>query len=90
MQRATQVPVVHSVSFGYDDLDEWKASCGYGGKVEGHIYGRNTNPTVAVLRGEAEDSGRGPRPRPASRPAWPRSATPLFTLLELGHAAWSR
>ena len=22
-QRSTQVPVVHSVSFGYDDVDEW-------------------------------------------------------------------
>lgn len=41
---ATQVPVVHSVSFGYDDFDEW-----YGvavGERPGHIYGRNTNPTV--------------------------------------------
>ena len=47
VQRATQVPVVHSVSFGYDDVDEW-----YGvaiGEREGHIYGRNTNPTVAVF-----------------------------------------
>ena len=23
LQGATQVPVVHSVSFGYDDMDEW-------------------------------------------------------------------
>ena len=23
MQGATQVPVVHSVSFGYHDVDEW-------------------------------------------------------------------
>ena len=22
-ERSTQVPVVHSVSFGYDDMDEW-------------------------------------------------------------------
>jgi cystathionine gamma-synthase len=44
MQRATQVPVVHSVSFGYRDLDEWMDVAL--GKAEGHIYGRNTNPTV--------------------------------------------
>lgn len=47
MERATQVPVVNSVSFGYDDFDTW-----YGvavGEREGHIYGRNTNPTVAVF-----------------------------------------
>ena len=44
MQGATQVPVVHSVSFGYDDMDEWMQVAL--GKKEGHIYGRNTNPTV--------------------------------------------
>ena len=46
-QRATQVPVVHSVSFGYDDLDEWLA-VGQG-QASGHIYGRNTNPTVQAF-----------------------------------------
>ncbi len=43
-QRATQIPVVHSVSFGYQDLDQWQNVAL--GKEEGHIYGRNTNPTV--------------------------------------------
>jgi len=47
LDRATQVPVVHSVSFGYDDLDEWMDVAL--GKAPGHIYGRNTNPTVAVF-----------------------------------------
>lgn len=47
MQGATQVPVVHSVSFGYDDLDVWRDVAL--GKTEGHIYGRNTNPTTAVF-----------------------------------------
>lgn len=40
----TQVPVVHSVSFGYDDYDDWLAVAK--GERPGHIYGRNTNPTV--------------------------------------------
>ena len=44
LQGATQVPVVHSVSFGYRDLDEWLAVAL--GEKAGHIYGRNTNPTV--------------------------------------------
>ena len=44
LQGATQVPVVHSVSFGYKDLDEWQAVAL--GEKPGHIYGRNTNPTV--------------------------------------------
>lgn len=43
-QRSTQVPVVHSVSFGYGDVDEWQDVAL--GKAPGHIYGRNTNPTV--------------------------------------------
>jgi cystathionine gamma-synthase len=47
VDRATQVPVVHSVSFGYTDLDEWIDVAL--GNAEGHIYGRNTNPTVAVF-----------------------------------------
>ena len=47
MQNATQVPVVHSVSFGYRDVDEWLQVAL--GQKAGHIYGRNTNPTVQVF-----------------------------------------
>ncbi|MFZ3579791.1 cystathionine gamma-synthase family protein [Virgibacillus sp. DJP39] len=57
---ATQVPVVFSVAYGYDDIDEWYDVAV--GKKKGHIYGRNTNPTVQafedkikILEG-AEDS----------------------------------
>jgi cystathionine gamma-synthase len=46
-KRSTQVPVVHSVSFGYDDLDVWYQVAR--GEEIGHIYGRNTNPTVDVF-----------------------------------------
>jgi cystathionine gamma-synthase len=45
--RSTQVPVVHSVSYGYHDLDEWYEVAL--GKQAGHIYSRNTNPTVDVF-----------------------------------------
>ena len=44
---ATQVPVVHSVAFGYDDLDVWRDVAL--GRAEGHIYSRNTNPTVRAF-----------------------------------------
>ncbi|MFQ3545950.1 cystathionine gamma-synthase family protein [Halobacillus rhizosphaerae] len=44
---ATQVPVVHSVSFGYEDMDEWYEVAI--GNKPGHIYGRNTNPTVQAF-----------------------------------------
>lgn len=47
LDRATQVPVVHSVGFGYDNFDEWHAVAT--GEAPGHIYGRNTNPTVSVF-----------------------------------------
>lgn len=47
LDRATQVPVVHSVAFGYPNVEEWYDVAT--GAAEGHIYGRNTNPTVAVF-----------------------------------------
>ena len=47
MQGATQVPIVHSVSFGYRDMDEWLQVAI--GQKEGHIYSRNTNPTVQAF-----------------------------------------
>jgi len=43
----TQVPMVGSVSFGYRDLERWKEVAL--GEADGHIYGRNTNPTVAAF-----------------------------------------
>ncbi len=46
-QGATQVPVVHSVAFGYQDLDEWLDVAQ--GRKAGHIYSRNTNPTVRAF-----------------------------------------
>lgn len=46
-QGATQVPVVHSVTYGFDDIDSWMNVST--GKTPGYIYSRNTNPTVEVL-----------------------------------------
>src|SRR5579859_1598714 len=43
----TQTPIVQSVSFGYHDLDEWQDVAL--AKKAGHIYSRNTNPTLAVF-----------------------------------------
>ena len=44
---STQVPIVNSVTFGYDNVDDWFDVAI--GKKEGHIYSRNSNPTVAVF-----------------------------------------
>ncbi len=52
-ERATQVPVVHSVSFGYTDIDTWQAVAL--GRQPGHIYSRNTNPTVRAFEEKIRD-----------------------------------
>jgi len=44
---STQMPVFHSVTFNYRDLDTWKDVAL--GKKDGHIYTRNSNPTVHVF-----------------------------------------
>ncbi|MFY9845209.1 MAG: cystathionine gamma-synthase family protein [Terriglobales bacterium] len=46
-QGATQIPVALSVSFGYDNVNEWLKVAQ--GKAPGHIYSRNSNPTVAAF-----------------------------------------
>jgi len=47
VQGATQVPVVYSAAYGYADVDEWLDVAT--GRVPGHIYTRNTNPTVSAF-----------------------------------------
>jgi cystathionine gamma-synthase len=45
--ESTQVPIVQSVSFGYGDVDQWlKVGKGL---QQGHIYSRNTNPTLEAF-----------------------------------------
>ncbi len=46
-ERSTQVPVVHSVSYGYKDLAEWLAVAR--GEQPGYLYSRNSNPTVVAF-----------------------------------------
>ncbi len=45
--RGTQVPIMYSAAFGYEDVGTWVDAAL--GRVEGHIYSRNTNPTVAAF-----------------------------------------
>src|SRR6202034_3257720 len=52
-ERATQIPVALSVSFGYEDVDTWLDVAQ--GKAQGHIYSRNTNPTVAAFEDKVRD-----------------------------------
>ncbi|MEX0893501.1 MAG: cystathionine gamma-synthase family protein [Gemmatimonadota bacterium] len=46
-EGVTVTPIFHGVTYAYDDLDEWRAVGA--GEKPGHIYSRNTNPTVAVF-----------------------------------------
>ncbi|MBN8823809.1 MULTISPECIES: cystathionine gamma-synthase family protein [unclassified Spirosoma] len=46
-QGAVTPPIIKSVTFGYNDLDEWHRVAT--GNADGYIYSRNTNPTVHVL-----------------------------------------
>ena len=45
--ESTQVPVVHSVSFGYPDMETWLKVAR--AQKDGFIYGRNDNPTLRVF-----------------------------------------
>src|SRR5512136_2250733 len=47
VQGATQVPVVYSAAYGYPDVDSWLDVAL--GRRPGHIYSRNTNPTVQAF-----------------------------------------
>ncbi len=75
--HATQMPVVHSVSFGYRDVDEWMQVAL--GRQPGHIYGRNTNPTVQVF----EDKVRQLEGAPAATSAATGMGIISSTLLAL-------
>ena len=45
--NSTQAPTISSVAFNYKDVSEWLDVAK--GTKKGHIYGRNTNPTVEIL-----------------------------------------
>lgn len=47
VQAATQVPVVYSCAYGYPDVDSWLDVAL--GRTPGHIYSRNTNPTMRAF-----------------------------------------
>ena len=52
-ERSTQVPVVHSVSFGYKDIDTWHKVALE--EAQGFIYSRNANPTVRAFEDKVKE-----------------------------------
>jgi cystathionine gamma-synthase len=81
-QRATQVPVVHSVSFGYEDIETWQEVAL--GQQTGHIYGRNTNPTVAVFEEKVRQL-EGAEAATSFATGMAAISNTLFTLLSPGN-----
>jgi cystathionine gamma-synthase len=80
-ERATQVPVVHSVAFGYGDLDTWRAVALE--REPGHIYSRISNPTVRAFEEKIRDLEQAEDATSFASGMAAISAT-LFTLLRPG------
>jgi cystathionine beta-lyase/cystathionine gamma-synthase len=78
---ATQVPVALSVSFGYETVEEWLEVAL--GKKAGHIYGRNTNPTVAAFEEKVRDL-EGAEAATSFASGMAAISNTLFTLLSPG------
>lgn len=80
-EGCTQVPVVHSVSFGYQDIDSWLDVALE--KKEGHIYSRNTNPTVQVFEDKVREL-EGAEAAVSFSSGMAAISNTLFTLLSPG------
>jgi cystathionine gamma-synthase len=81
-EHSTQVPVVHSVSFGYPDLDSWHAVALE--RAPGHIYSRISNPTVRAFEEKIRDLEAAQAATGFSSGMAAISAT-LFTFLRPGN-----
>lgn len=80
-EGAITLPVFNSVTFGYDDMNEWYDVAL--GKRKGHIYSRNTNPTVRPLEEKIRIMDGGEEATSFSTGMAAISNT-LFTLLKPG------
>jgi cystathionine gamma-synthase len=79
--HGTQVPVALGVSFGYETVEEWLEVAQ--GKKAGHIYGRNTNPTVAAFEDKVRDL-EGAEAATSFSSGMAAISNTLFTLLSPG------
>ena len=79
--NATQVSVALSVSFGYKTVDDWLEVAL--GRRPGHIYGRNTNPTVAAFEDKVRDL-EGAEAATSFASGMAAISNTLFTLLSPG------
>jgi cystathionine gamma-synthase len=78
---ATQVSVALSVSFGYKTIEDWLDVAL--GRRAGHIYSRNTNPTVAAFEDKIKDL-EGAEAATSFSSGMAAVSNTLFTLLSPG------
>lgn len=81
LQGATQVPVVYSAAYAYPDIDSWLDVALE--RAPGHIYSRNTNPTVEAFEAKVRMLEGAPAATSFSTGMAAVSGT-LFTLLSPG------
>src|SRR5512137_2244370 len=81
VQGATQVPVVYSAAYGYPDVDTWLDVAL--GRKPGHIYSRNTNPTVQAFETKVRLL-EGARAATSFATGMAAISNTLFTLLSPG------
>ncbi len=86
VEGATQVPIVNSVAYGYHDLDEWRDVAL--GHKPGHIYSRNTNPTVRAFEDKVRQL-EGAEAATSFATGMAAVSNTLFTLLSPGDRAVS-
>jgi len=80
-EGTTVTPVFHGVTYAYDDLEAWRATAL--GERPGHIYSRNTNPSVAVFE-EKVRALEGAAAATAFATGMAGISNTLFTLLAPG------
>jgi cystathionine gamma-synthase len=80
-EGVTVPPVYLGVTFAYDDLDAWKAVSL--GQASGHVYSRNTNPTVAVFEAKVREL-EGAESATSFATGMAAVSNTLFTLLSPG------
>jgi cystathionine gamma-synthase len=81
VQGATQVPVVYSAAYGYPDVETWLDVAL--GRRPGHIYSRNTNPTVQAFETKVRLL-EGARAATSFATGMAAISNTLFTLLSPG------
>jgi len=80
-QKPTAVPVAHSVSFDYEDVDHWLHVAQ--ARKDGYIYTRNTNPTVHAFEEKVRHL-EGAEAATSFSTGMAAMSNTLFTLLSSG------